>query len=240
MAINLPGELSWVLNMLGFDWPEIDEDELRLAADYVRQFDEDLTSMLNKVEGSVTSDIATAFESKASSAVQEAWTENRTSNLNKLVELLDPAAIGMELIASTVEALKLKVIAELVITAAQIAAAVASSFVTFGLGAAANVALIAARKKAMTFAVNVIIEQVLLQVMDIFEDQIANGMSTLIGRILDSPVTQNVAGDPTSYQADVEALEQIASDMDSAGTDFERVSDDFTTKMSSLEIFTGV
>lgn len=172
--------------------------------------------------------------------MQEAWTENRTSNLNKLVELLDPAAVGMELIASTVEALKLKVIAELVITAAQIAAAVASSFVTFGLGAAANVALIAARKKAMTFAVNVIIEQILLQVMDIFEDQIANGMSTLIGRILDSPVTQNVAGDPTSYQADVEALEQIASDMDSAGTDFERVSDDFTTKMSSLEIFTGV
>ena len=240
MAINLPGELSWVLNMLGFDWPEIDEDELRLAADYVRQFDSDLTEMLNKVESSVTGDMATAFESKASAAVQEGWNENRQSNLNKLVELLDPAVVGMDLIASTVEALKLKVIAELVITAAQIAAAVASSFVTFGLGAAANVALIAVRKKAMTFAVNVIIEQILLQVMDIFEDQIANGMSTLIGRILDSPVTQNVAGDPTSYKADVEALEQVASDMDSAGTDFERISEDFTSKMSSLEIFTGV
>jgi hypothetical protein len=32
VSVELPGELAWVLNLLGFNWPNIDEDTLRAAA----------------------------------------------------------------------------------------------------------------------------------------------------------------------------------------------------------------
>lgn len=240
MAINLPGELSWVLNMLGYDWPEIDEDELRIGAGYVRDFEADLESLLQKVDTQVGDDLGKALETGAGKSLVDAWTQTREENMNKLLELLEPGAMGMEIIADAVEALKLKVIAELVVTAAQLAAAVVTSAVTFGLGAAANVALIAARKKVLTFIVNAAIEQLIIQVMTIFEDEIAAGAGMLIERILAAPATEGIAGDPTSYKADLAALEQVTSDMDTAADDFESISEDFGSKMSSLEIFTGM
>ena len=36
--MNIPGELVWVLDMLGYDWPPLDEDELRRAAEIMRTF----------------------------------------------------------------------------------------------------------------------------------------------------------------------------------------------------------
>jgi hypothetical protein len=32
MSIMLPGDLAWVLDMLGFNWPNVDEAQLRAAA----------------------------------------------------------------------------------------------------------------------------------------------------------------------------------------------------------------
>jgi hypothetical protein len=32
MAVMLPSELAWVLDLLGFNWPNVNEDELRAAA----------------------------------------------------------------------------------------------------------------------------------------------------------------------------------------------------------------
>jgi hypothetical protein len=32
VSVMLPSDLAWVLNMLGFSWPNIDEDQLRAAA----------------------------------------------------------------------------------------------------------------------------------------------------------------------------------------------------------------
>ena len=240
MAINLPGELSWVLNMLGYDWPEIDEDELRIAAGYVRDFEADLEALLQKVDDEVNEGLGRALETGAGKSMMDAWSDNRNDNMNKLLSLLGPGAEGMEILSDAIEALKLKVIAELVITAAQIAAAIATAAFTFGLSAAANVAIIAARKKVLTFIVNVAIERIIITVMTIFEEEIASGAATLIGRILDAPVTKGIAGDPGSYKADLAALEQVTADMDATADDFESISEDFGSKMNSLEIFTGI
>lgn len=240
MAINLPGELAWTLNMLGFNWIPVDEDELRIAAGYVRDFESDLEGLITKVDTSVAVDVSRAFEAGASDSMVRAWDDNRDENMNKLLELLGPGAEGMEILADAIEALKLKVIAELIITAAQIAAAIASAAVTFGLGAAASVAIYAARRKAMTFIMNVMIEKIIMQVMETFEDQIATGMSMLADRILSAPVTQGMVGDPGSYKADLDALESIAADMDATAGDFESISEDFSAKIGSLEVFTGM
>ena len=32
MGVVLPGALAWVLDMIGIEWPNLDEDELRFGA----------------------------------------------------------------------------------------------------------------------------------------------------------------------------------------------------------------
>ena len=44
MGIVLPDALAWVLNLIGIDWPNIDEDELRSGATDLRQIASELTS----------------------------------------------------------------------------------------------------------------------------------------------------------------------------------------------------
>ncbi|MFD0329206.1 hypothetical protein ACFQZC_16050 [Streptacidiphilus monticola] len=38
MAIELPGELVWVINLIGVNWPQVNEDKVREFAGHVREF----------------------------------------------------------------------------------------------------------------------------------------------------------------------------------------------------------
>lgn len=44
MAIMLPHWLAEVVDFLGFNWPEIDEDQIREAATHLRGFADGLSS----------------------------------------------------------------------------------------------------------------------------------------------------------------------------------------------------
>ena len=46
----LPDELVWVLQKLGFEWPDIDEDELRRGAEIVRTFSSDMDTIIQSVD----------------------------------------------------------------------------------------------------------------------------------------------------------------------------------------------
>ena len=38
MALTLPDEVAWVLDLLGYSWPDADEDKIHEAAEAWRQF----------------------------------------------------------------------------------------------------------------------------------------------------------------------------------------------------------
>ena len=171
MAINLPHELAWVLQMLDFDWPEVDEDELQRGASMLRQYGEDLSACIAAMDAIVAEKIVPAYETTAGGAIGSAWDDQRSENLGQFVGLIDPAAQGMDIAADAVIALKLKVIAELVITAAQIATAIAAAAFTFGASLAAQTAILLARKAALKFATNVAIEQLIIQTDQSANDQ---------------------------------------------------------------------
>ena len=42
----LPNELVWVMEKLGFAWPDVDEDEVRKGADLVRHVGSDLEDVI--------------------------------------------------------------------------------------------------------------------------------------------------------------------------------------------------
>lgn len=158
MAIMLPGYLVTALQYLGYEWPSSNEDILNANGDafsdvrsVVQGAMSDITGAVNHIASSNSGDASSAFVG---------YMRGNDSNLSSLQDF-DSAAgdisAGFKIIAGAVVVLKGVVIAQLAI----LAAAIASAFFTFGLGAAAAVAAREAAKRLIDLAINVAIEKVL-------------------------------------------------------------------------------
>lgn len=239
MAMNLPGELVWVLDMLGYDWPPLDEDELRRAARIMRQFKDDVEGTIEVAETRVKEGVGAALKGQASTSLKSAWDADRAANMQRMVDALDPVAGGVEVAADAVVALKVKVIAELVITAAQIAAAAASAIVTLGASVAASAAIIALRKKALDVLTNIVVDQLAQQLLPMIVEPLQGPMMDGLTAMLEAEVVEGAIGDVSEFEADLDALDRAAGDLESNAADQERLADDFLTQLSSCQIVTG-
>jgi len=238
MAITVPGELDFALDMLGFEWPNIDEDAVRDAATLLRTLREDLQGTLDTLDDRIDNDLSEAFTSKTATAYIEAWTENRTQNMDQMLDLLPGVADGMDLFADAVVALKTKVIAELVITAAQLAATAASAVLTLGASAAASAAILVARKKALDILTRIAVEELIGQIAVMVIGPLTESLDGLVAAVLDHPITSS-GSQPERYDADYDLMEQIADAIDDCGTDQEELLSTFASQVAGLPIFAG-
>ena len=239
MAMNLPGELVWVLDMLGYDWPPLDEDEMRRAAVIMRQFKDDIEGTVSVADTRVKTGVGAAVKGQVSTSFVDAWDTDRSTNIRKLIDALDPVAGGIDIGADAVVALKVKVIAELVITAAQIAAAAASAVVTLGASLAANAAILALRKKALDVLTNIMVDQLAQQLLPMIIEPLQGPMMDGITAMLEAEVVEGAVGDVSEFKADLDALDTAAGDLESNAADQERLADDFVAQIGSCQIFTG-
>lgn len=239
MAMNLPGELVWVLDMLGYDWPPLDEDEMRRAASIMRQFKDDVAGTVTVADDRVKSGVVSAMHGNASTSFETAWDAERSTNIQKMLDALDPVAGGVDVAADAVLALKVKVIAELVITAAQIAAAAASAVFTLGASLAANAAIIALRKKALDVLTNILVDQLAQQLLPMIIEPLQGPLMDGVMALMESDSVEGSVGDVSEFRADLDALETAAGDLESNASDQEKLADDFVSQLSSCQIFTG-
>lgn len=239
MALNLPSELAEVLHLLGMDWPQLDEDEIHRAARLVRQFRSDLEGTIAVANSTINDGVGKALSAQTSGSYTDAWNESREAHMVKLLDLLDTAADGIDVFGHAVLGLKEKVIAELIITAAQLTAAVAGAFVSFGLSAAATPAIIFARKKIMDIVVGEVVAAVLIQVVEMVIEPLTSVAEAVIAELLDAPIVSGAVGEAAEFKADLVALEQVADDLDSNGYDQERLGEEFIAQISALQISTA-
>ncbi|MFS0732764.1 hypothetical protein ABC304_12265 [Microbacterium sp. 1P10UB] len=61
VGMMLPNELVWIMEKLGFEWPDVDEDEVRKGATLVRNLGTDLESVIQAVDTKVNGDLAGAL-----------------------------------------------------------------------------------------------------------------------------------------------------------------------------------
>jgi len=238
MALTLPGELVWVLDLLGFEWPRLDEDAINQAAQIMRQFEEDLNAAIDAADANVQDAYASVTGSFAR-AHADAWDEERSGSLRQLSELIGPAATGVDLFADAVVALKLKVIAELVITAAQIAVAIASAFVTFGAGAAVQAAILVARKKAIDIVTDMMVDAAVGQVLEMVMDPLLSIAEPLIESTMDLPVVQGAVGEAEALILDLQALDRASTGMETTGDDVDSLGQEFVAQITSLQFTTA-
>lgn len=235
MGMTIPAELDYVLDLLGYEWPNVDEDAVRDAAHLVRGLESDLRDTLDRLESRML-ELQDGAKSKSVNALVQAYADNRTSNMDQLLDALPEVATGIEIIADAVVALKVKVIAELTITAAQIAAAAATAVVTAGASLAANAAIIAARKKALDIATDLAMDELLGQVLSMVVEPLSGTIADYATKAMDAPLVtsgDNVAGVELSF----DLMDQIAEAIDDCGLDQLEIGNNFTAQLAALPLF---
>ena len=231
MGMMLPNELVWVMEKLGFEWPDIDEDELRRASGMVRVFTNDLETKIQVMDRKVNGDLAAAMRGQAGPAYVGAWNANRSQNLQRLLDILGPAPTGIDLAADAVFALKMKVIADVTTTMIALVAMLTNPFTALGAGP-----MLLIKKRLLNAAVDIAIEQVLNQVLPTVIEPLAQELPGVIMAALESPIVEAVAGDPDEFYADLQALEQAEGEMEQHAADVETLTDRLMSDLASLNI----
>lgn len=227
----LPNELVWVMEKLGFEWPDIDEDELRRGSGMVRVFRDDLESKIQVMDRKVNGDLAAAMRGQAGPAYVAAWNANRSQNLQKLLDILGPVPTGVDIAADAVFALKMKVIADVTATMITLVAMLTNPISAVGAGP-----MLIIKKKLLNAAVDIAIEQVLNQVLPMAVEPLVNELPGIIMATLESPIVEAVAGDPDEFYADLQALEQAEGEMEQHAADVETLTDRLMSDLAGLNI----
>ncbi|MGH3351812.1 MAG: hypothetical protein ACRDPS_14185 [Nocardioides sp.] len=235
MGMTIPSELDYVLDLLGYEWPNVDEDAVHDAAQLVRGLESDMRETLDGLESRML-ELEADVKSKSVSALVRAYAENRTANLDQLLDALPEVADGIDIVADAIVALKVKVIAELTITAAQIAAAAATAVVTLGASVAANAAIIAARKKALDIATDIAMDELLGQVLSMVVEPLSGTIADLATKAMEAPLV--TSGDETGgVDLSFDLMDQIAQAIDDCGQDQAAIGTSFTTQLAALPLF---
>ncbi|MGL3149279.1 hypothetical protein ACSS7Z_02840 [Microbacterium sp. A82] len=227
----LPNELIWVMEKLGFEWPDIDEDELRRGSEMIRVFHGDLETKIQAVDRKVNGDLALALRGQAGPAYVSAWNTNRSQNLQKLLDLLGPVPTGMDIAADVVFGLKGKVIFDVSTTLMVLIPMLTNPLTALGAGP-----MLLLKKKLLNAAVDIAIEQVLIQILPMVVEPLAEHIPAAISAALDAPLVESVVGDSDEFYADLQALEQAEGELELHATDIDTLTDQLTADLSTLSI----
>ncbi|MFD0563035.1 hypothetical protein ACFQ2M_14075 [Kitasatospora saccharophila] len=135
MGVVLPDELAWVLDLIGVNWPNVDEDEFRDMADSLRTFadqiDDGNADSLRAVQRMISENVGPATDAFAAH-----WDKISGKHLHNLAEAGRLLATGLDGGAMVIAGAKVAAIAQLVIMATEVIAAQAAAPFTFGLSEA--------------------------------------------------------------------------------------------------------
>jgi hypothetical protein len=131
VGIVLPGALAWVLDMIGIEWPNIDEDELRSGATQLRT----LAGEVDGNTGDAKSSIEQMLQTNSSQSLDlfnALWGKLADGHLPQLSKGLGLIATGLDASAVLVEGMKVGAVVQLGILAGEIIADQAAAPFTFG------------------------------------------------------------------------------------------------------------
>lgn len=229
MGMMLPNELVWVLEKLGFDWPDIDEDEVTKGAALVRTFGSDLEEVIQAIDRRMNGDIAAAMRGQAGPATLGAWNTNRAQNLQRLIDIMPPAAVAMDIGAGAILALKVKVVVDVTSTLVALVAMLTNPVTAVGAGP-----MLLIKKKLLNAAVDIAVEQLLNQLAPAVIEPMSAALPAVIDAILDAPLVEGAIGDSDEFYADLAALEQARSTMQLHSADIQTLTSTFFSDFSAL------
>ncbi|MEV4616560.1 hypothetical protein AB0K43_28765 [Kitasatospora sp. NPDC049258] len=183
MSIELPSELIWIMDLIGLNWPDVDEDELREWAAHIREFGQGMAESHDDTD-SLLKNLGGAFDGAAYEAMLGRWGEASAGHMTVLIDCCGVLATALEIAADGVIVAKGAVIAQLVAMAAEMAAAAAAAVATLGVAAAAEAAIVEAGKRIVNAILQeiegVIIDRLVTMAVEPFQAAIEKAVSGLV------------------------------------------------------------
>jgi hypothetical protein len=200
MSLTLPDDLTWVLNLLGFMWPEADEDKLRACAQAWRTFGADITR-INQDAGLVAAQVTANNTGGSIDAFDRYWhgVGGRGGDFDRAKEASDHMAAALDGMATLVEGVKIAIIAQLGLLAAEIIADQLAAPETLGLSEGVAVGEILITRGILRRIIRDGIHQVGREIVQ----QLKGRVLALFRRILATALRRAVAGAVVGGGADL-------------------------------------
>jgi hypothetical protein len=163
MGLQLPGELISLLSILGYTWPEADEEKLlQMGGDWL-SFAESFGQPIGDAHAGAQQ-VWSGNQGESITAFQQAWTDRDApaACLEDGTTAANLVGAGLMVCAAIVLALKINVIVQLVMLAIEIAEAVATAIATFG----ASLLEIPIFKEITGFVIDQLIDLALNAILD--------------------------------------------------------------------------
>ncbi|MFF9479256.1 toxin glutamine deamidase domain-containing protein [Streptomyces sp. NPDC014733] len=192
MALMLPSALEWVLEMCGFDWPTGDEDKMMECANTWRQFAADVEALQSRglsAAGNVLADNS----GDSIDGFSKTWEKfsGGSGYFDDAREGAELIAVCMDAAAMLIIALKVAVIAQLVILAVEIIAAQAAAPFTLGLSELGAMGAAAATRMILRKLLKEIAKQILDAVLETAKEPFVSALEAMVSDIVAQTVEQN-------------------------------------------------
>lgn len=237
MGIEVPDELRDLMELVGYDWPDIDEDELRDTAKEYRDFAEELRDTIRNANRACSHVTAGRSKGEAVDAFKTRWGKVSGQDMKNLAKAADVLADTMDTGAGYVTGCKLAVIASLTASAASIVGSVIGAFFSGGLTALLGAAAAAALRQAVKEALDLLVSQLVDLAVQKIEGEV---MSMLEGLFEGTTASGGRDGDGRLLPEGSDALGQELwiefAEFEDALTELREERDRFTTKKDR---FTG-
>ncbi|MCX4514513.1 hypothetical protein OHA27_30155 [Streptomyces sp. NBC_01619] len=196
MGIQLPEDLRDIMEMVGVDWPDIDEDDLKDTAREYREFAEELRDTIRDANKACSNVLAGRSKGVAVDAFRQRWGKVSGQDMKHLADAMDLLAGAMDTGAGYVTTCKVAVIADLGTAAAAVTGGLIGAIFTGGLSALIGAGAALALKMAIREAIDLLVSQlvdlavekiegeILTKLEGLFDDTTASGGRDKNGSLL--------------------------------------------------------
>ncbi|MEU1087685.1 DUF6531 domain-containing protein [Streptomyces sp. NPDC005576] len=169
MGYTIPGWLDEILDFIGINFPNVDEDDYREMAVAMREFADQFEGHGGEAHAAF-SRILSSSEGWAVDAMERHWSHVKAGHLEKLPELARLFADACDVLAEIIFWMKTKAEAELAVMAGSVGISIGLAWVTGGLSALIGAAEITAMrqvvKRIIDQAVDRIVDEVIAKVTE--------------------------------------------------------------------------
>jgi uncharacterized protein YukE len=185
LAIELPEEVVSLLQFIGINWPNVNEDKVREFAGHIRDFatkvdqtHQDSTATIKKM--------ADVYQGASYDALLAKWGQMSDSHMSELLTACHTVATALDVAADVIVGMKGAAIAELVALAASFVADQAAAVATLGLAEAAEALIVEAAEKAVNYLEQQLEQHIIGEVIE----AAVNPLVEVVGRAASSLMFQ--------------------------------------------------
>jgi uncharacterized protein YukE len=209
-ADDLPGIVVNFLNVLGIDWPYINEDQIRQFATIVREFGQAVEQTHEDATAAVQS-LAQAYQGASTEAMQSGWAHLSAQHVTEIVDGCRILAEALDAGADFIVAQKAEAVIQLGIMAGEFAADQAASIATLGLAEAAVPVIVEAGKLLVNALKQQIIQMILGKVVEAAAEPLFAKVERMVAGLEWSNAPATGSGVGAGFSIDfTEAREQTA------------------------------